>query len=183
MCHQISKGLLPDVGGAIPPSLMTNSLMAQGLTGQISGSVNDATGSAVVGAEVVLINQGTGATRQIASDQSGNFLFAQLLAGNYTLTITAPGFKKHEEKDVVLSSSERAVVRPISLELGAISESISVTAEGAKLQTQSAERSGTLTANMIVETPQKGRHFLSLLSLMPGVINNNNFETSYCLLP
>ena len=60
--------------------------------------------------------------------------------------------------------------------LGAVSESISVTAEAAKLQTQSAERSGTLSANMIVETPQKGRHFLSLLTLMPGVINNNNFE-------
>jgi hypothetical protein len=157
-------------------SLMTGSLMAQGLTGQISGSVNDSTGSAVVGAEVVLTNQGTGATRQISSDQSGNFLFAQLLAGNYTLTITSAGFKKHEEKDVVLSSSERAVVRPITLELGAISESISVTAESAKLQTQSAERAGTLSSNMIVETPQKGRHFLGLLSLMPGVINNNNFE-------
>ena len=75
-----------------------------------------------------------------------------------------------------LSSSERAVVRPIALALGAISESISVTAEGVKLQTQSAERAGTLSANMIVETPTKGRHFLGLLSLMPGVINNNNFE-------
>src|SRR6185295_5335655 len=82
-------------------------------------------------------------------------------------------FKKHEEKDVVLSSSERAAVRPIALELGAISESISVTAETAKIQTQSAERAGTLSANMIVETPVKGRHFLGLLSLMPGVINNN----------
>jgi hypothetical protein len=152
------------------------SLMAQGLTGQISGTVNDTSGSAVVGAEVVLLNQGTGQTRQMASDQSGNFLFAQLLAGSYTLTIGAPGFKKHEERDIVLSSSERAVVRPISLELGALSESISVTAESAKLQTQSAERSGTLTSHQLLETPQKGRHFLSLLSLMPGVINKNNFE-------
>src|SRR6185295_18614927 len=108
--------------------LMTTSLRGQGLTGQISGSVQDSTGAAVVGAEVILANQGTGATRQVTSDQSGNFLFAQLLAGNYTLTISAAGFKKHEEKDLVLSSSERAVVRPITLELGAISESISVTA-------------------------------------------------------
>src|SRR5712691_5313549 len=154
----------------------TGSLIAQGLTGQISGTVNDSSGSAVVGAEAVLLNQGTGQTRQMASDQSGSFLFAQLLPGSYTLTISAPGFKKAQETDIVLSSSERAVVRPITLELGAISESISVTAEAAKLQTQSAERSGTLSANQIVETPQKGRHFLSLLSLMPGVINNNNFE-------
>jgi hypothetical protein len=153
----------------------TGLLLSQGLTGQISGTVNDSTGSAVI-AEIVLLNQGTGQTRQVVSDASGTFLFAQLLAGQYTLTIAAPGFKKYEERDVVLSSSERAVVRPITLEVGAISESISVTAEAAKLQTQSAERSGTLSANMIVETPQKGRHFLSLLTLMPGVINNNNFE-------
>src|SRR6478672_7368821 len=155
--------------------LLAGSLTGQGLTGQISGTVNDSSGSAVV-ADVVLLNQGTGQTRRIVSDATGNFLFAQLLAGDYTLTISAPGFKKHEEKDIVLSSSERAVVRPITLEVGAITESISVTAEAAKLQTQSAERSGTLTANMIVETPQKGRHFLSLLTLMPGVISNNNFE-------
>lgn len=152
------------------------SLKGQGLTGQISGSVHDPSGSPVVAAAVALVNQGTGATRQLTSDQSGTFLFAQLLAGNYTLTISAPGFKKHEEKDIVLSSSERAVVRPIALELGALSESISVTAEGVTLQTQSAERAGTLSSNMIVETPTKGRHFLGLLSLMPGVINNNNFE-------
>src|ERR1041384_5706258 len=163
------------IGVVACATFLTNSLMAQGLTGQISGTVNDSSGSAV-SAEVVLLNQGTGQTRRVVSDQSGNFLFAQLLAGQYTLTIAAPGFKKYEERDVVLSSSERAVVRPITLEVGAISESISVTAEAAKLQTQSAERSGTLTANMIVETPQKGRHFLSLLTLMPGVINNNNFE-------
>jgi hypothetical protein len=152
------------------------SSMAQGLTGQISGTVNDSSGSAVVGAETVLLNQGTGQTRQMASDQSGSFLFAQLLPGSYTLTISAPGFKKAQETDIILSSSERAVVRPITLELGAISESISVTAEAAKLQTQSAERSGTLNSNQLVGTPQKGRHFLSLLSLMPGVISNNNFE-------
>src|SRR6266852_7223091 len=155
---------------------LTGSLMAQGLTGQISGSVNDSTGSAVVGAQVSLLNQGTGQTRQLMSDQSGGFLFAQLLAGSYTLMISAPGFKRYEEKDIILSSSERAAVRPITLELGALSESVAVTAEVAQLQTQSAERAGTLNSNQLIETPQKGRHFLSLLSLMPGVINNNNFE-------
>src|SRR5215813_12692950 len=160
---------------AITAILATTCLWSQGLTGQISGGVNDSSGSPVVGADVGLMNQGTGAARRVATDPSGNFLFAQLLAGNYTLSISVPGFKKYEEKDIVLSSSERAVVRPITLELGAITESISVTAEGAKLQTQSAERAGTLSSTMILETPTKGRHFLGLLSLMPGVISNNNF--------
>src|SRR4029453_6197617 len=51
-----------------------------------------------------------------------------------------------------------------------------VAAEAVKLQTQSAERAWALDATQITQIPQKGRHFLSLLSLMPGVINNNNFE-------
>jgi outer membrane receptor protein involved in Fe transport len=170
------RNFRPALYAVILTVFLTGSLIAQGLTGQISGSVNDSTGSAVVGAQVSLLNQGTGQTRQLTSDQSGGFLFAQLLAGSYTLMISAPGFKRYEEKDIVLSSSERAAVRPIMLELGALSESIAVTAEVAQLQTQSAERAGTLNSNQLIETPQKGRHFLSLLSLMPGVINNNNFE-------
>jgi len=149
------------VSAIICAALLTTSLIAQGLTGQISGTINDSSGSAVVGVGVNLLNEGTGQTRQITSDSSANFLFTQLLAGSYTLTLAALGFKRYEEKEIILSSSERAVVRPITLQLGAISESISVTAEAAKLQTQSAERSGTLSSDQIVETPQKGRHFLS----------------------
>jgi hypothetical protein len=155
---------------------LTSQSWGQGLTGQISGSVRDQSGSVVVNAAVEIVNDGTGQRRSVTTDETGAFLFPQLLAGRYTLTVGAPGFKTYEERGVELSSSERAVVRPISLALGAVSDSVSVTAEVAKLQTQSAERSGALSANMIVETPQKGRHFLSLLSLMPGVINNNNFE-------
>src|ERR1051325_1963586 len=132
------RSALCAIAGAL---FLAGSLTGQGLTGQKSGPVNDSSGSAVI-AEVVLLSQGTGQTRRVLSDATGSFLFAQLLAGEYTLTISASGFKKHEEKAVVLSSSERAVVRPITLEVGAISESISVTAEAAKLQTQSAERSG-----------------------------------------
>ena len=156
--------------------LSTASLVGQGLTGQLSGSIQDSSGGAMAGVQVMLANDGTGQVREMVSDTTGAFVFAQLLAGTYTITISAPGFKKHEEKGIVLSSSERAVVRPITLEVGGTTESISVTAQTTQLQTQSAERSGTLTNTQLLQTPQKGRHFLSLLTLMPGVINNNNFE-------
>src|SRR5688572_25675338 len=156
---------------------MTPLLWSQGLTGQISGSVRDPSGSVVAGATVDLTNEGTGQVRSMSTDESGAFLFPQLLDGKYTLIITAAGFKKHQEQGVEMSSSERTVVRPITLTLGAVNESVTVAAEAAKLQTQSAERAGTLEAQQLTQIPQKGRHFLSLLSLMPGVINNNNFES------
>jgi hypothetical protein len=156
--------------------LVVPSAWSQGLTGQISGSARDQSGSVVVGAAVELVNEGTGQARTAVTDETGAFVIPQLLAGTYTLRVVAVGFKRHEEQGIALSSSERAVVRPITLELGAVTESISVAAQAAALQTQSAERAGTLSAQQITEVPQKGRHFLSLLSLMPGVINNNNFE-------
>jgi len=152
------------------------SLYGQGLTGQISGSVQDSSGSAMTGATVELTNTGTGLIKQGTTDASGAFIFPQLLAGTYTITVASPGFKKYEQKDIALSSSERSVLRTIVMELGSLSESVSVTAEAAQLQTQSSEHSASITTTQITETPQKGRIFLNLLSLMPGVINNSNFE-------
>ncbi|HYP06276.1 MAG TPA: carboxypeptidase regulatory-like domain-containing protein, partial [Bryobacteraceae bacterium] len=157
-------------------ALSTGLLYGQGLTGQISGSVKEQSGSVIAGAAVELLNQGTSQVRSTTTDTLGEFVFPQLLAGQYTLTVTAPGFKQHQEVGIALSSSERAVVRPITLALGAVTESVSVTADAPLLQTQSAERASTLSAYQITQVPQKGRVFLNLLTLMPGVINNNNFE-------
>ena len=152
------------------------SIYGQGLTGQISGSVQEQSGAVVAGAVVELFNQATSQTRTAATDSLGEYVFPQLLAGQYTLTITAPGFKRYQEAGITLSSSERVVVRPITLTLGAVTDSVSVTADAPLLQTQSAERASTLNSFQITQVPQKGRHFLNLLTLMPGVINNNNFE-------
>jgi hypothetical protein len=136
--------------------LLTLPVRGQGLTAQISGSVQDSSGSAIVGATVELVNAGTGATRQTTTDETGAFLIPQLLAGTYNISVTASGFKKHEQTNLPLSSNERSALRAITLELGSLTESISVTAEATKLQTQSAERAGTLSSRQILDIPQKG---------------------------
>jgi len=118
--------------------LKVASMNGQGLTGQVSGSVQDSSASAIVGAGVDLVNTGTGVVRKTATDESGNFIFPQLLAGAYNITVSAPGFKTYAAKGIVLASSERSVLRTIVLEVGALSESVSVTAEAARLQTQRA---------------------------------------------
>ncbi|HWB85274.1 MAG TPA: carboxypeptidase-like regulatory domain-containing protein [Bryobacteraceae bacterium] len=156
--------------------LSVEALNGQGLTGQISGAVQDSSQAAIAGATVQLRNTGTGQVKTAATDESGAFLFPQLLAGTYEIKVAAPGFKTYEERSIVLASSERSVLRTIVLELGAISESVSVTAEAAHLQTQSAERADSLTTIQITETPQKGRIFLNLLTMTPGVINTGAYE-------
>lgn len=146
----------------------------QGLTGQISGTVADPTGTRILGAEVVLTNVNTSQTRRVTTDNTGGFVFTQLLPGNYTLTVSQPGFKRYEQRDIELTATERVVVREIRLELGEVTQTISVEAEAARLQTQSAERSGLISTQQYERLSLKGRDYLGLVRLLPGVIDTRN---------
>jgi len=156
---------------AIPASL---SLFGQGLTGTITGNVADQSGSPVPGAEITLNNVGTGQNRSTQSDSTGAFVFTQLLPSTYKATVTSKGFKKYEQTDIVLSATERVVLKRIDLQLGEISQTVEVRAETARLQTQSAERSGLITLEQTQNVPLKGRDYLGLVKLLPGVIDTAN---------
>jgi hypothetical protein len=151
-------------------------LNGQGLTGQISGRVQDPSGQVVPFADVGLVNTGTGQTRAAVTDDLGNFVFTELLPGTYQLHVRATGFKKYEQRDIVLSATERVVLRQIVLELGEISQTVSVNAEAARLQTQSAERTGLISTSQIQELSLKGRDYMGLIRLLPGVLDTNNRE-------
>ncbi|MBI4877483.1 MAG: TonB-dependent receptor [Acidobacteria bacterium] len=150
------------------------SLFGQGLTGQISGSVRDPSGSAVPGAELTLTNAGTAQVRQGKTDGTGAFVFTQILPGTFRLSVTSAGFQKYEQTDIVLSATERVVIPPIALVLGEVTQTISVEAEAARLQTQSAERSGLISMAQTQNIPLKGRDYIGLLKLLPGVVDNQN---------
>jgi hypothetical protein len=128
-------------------------LGAQGLTGQISGSVVDPTGRAVAGTTVVLVNIDTAQTREATTGASGDFVIAQLLRGTYRLTVSAPGFKRFERPAVELTATERVVLPEIVLELGEVTQTVTV-------QTQNI--------------PLKGRDYLGLLKVLPGVVDTQN---------
>jgi hypothetical protein len=155
---------------------MSTSVFGQGLTGQISGMVADPSGNAISGAEVTLLNVGTSQTRNVPTDVTGAFVFAQLLPGRYEVAITHPGFKKYEKKDIELTATERVVLRAIRLELGEVTQTIAVEAEMARLQTQSAERSGLISTMQYERLSLKGRDYLGLVRLLPGVIDTRNRE-------
>src|SRR5215510_4968798 len=91
---------------------------AQGLTGQISGTLTDSNGGVVPNAKVQVLNEETSQAREVTSDSDGNFVVPQLLPGTYSLVITAGGFKKFEQKGIVLTANERVAVRKITLEVG-----------------------------------------------------------------
>ena len=155
-------------------SLFPGLLPGQGLTGSITGTVSDPSGSAVPGAELRLTNVATSRTHEVKSDANGDFVFTQLLPGTFRLAVSAPGFKRYEQTDVVLTATERVVLNRIQLQLGELSQTVEVQAETARLQTQSAERSGLISTDQTQNVPLKGRDYLGLVKLLPGVVDSQN---------
>lgn len=144
---------------------------AQIVTGSISGTVSDPSGALIPGAAVTLRHEATGMTRNSITDGAGNFTIGGLDAGAYTLTVTGSGFKKYEKRDIMLATGERLPVGTIRLEVGAITETISVTAQGgAIVQTQSAERADVITSTQVDGLLLRGRNVKDLVGLLPGVV-------------
>ena len=102
----------------------------QGLTGQISGTVADAGGGVMPGATVTLKDAGTNATRDTITAPDGTFVFPDLLAGTYDISVSIQGFKTYEQKSIVLGATERVALRTIALEVGGLQETVTVTSEG-----------------------------------------------------
>ena len=149
---------------------------AQGLTGQLSGSVTDTTGSAIPGATVTVKNAGTQVTRDIVTDETGTFVIPDLLAGTYDLTVGLTGFKTYLQQGIALSANERVALRTIALEVGEMTETVLIVATAARVQTQSAERSGLITQEQIKDIALKGRDYMGMLRLLPGVVDTANRE-------
>src|SRR5438128_6392909 len=141
---------------------------AQGLTGQISGKLYDPNGGVVPNAKIEVINQETAQSRMVNSDDDGNFVITQLLPGPYTLFVSVSGFKKFEQKGIILSANERVDVHKITLEVGAVSETVSVTADPAYIKTEGSERAGLIDEQQIQGIALKGRDYMGMLRLLPG---------------
>ncbi len=114
--------------------------LSQQVTGSISGSVRDSSGLSLDHAPLRLVNTATGAEREAQSNESGDFVITSVDPGQYKLSVQAPGFKSFEKTGIVLTASERLSVGNLVLQLGDVSERITVEAQGTVVQTASAGR-------------------------------------------
>jgi hypothetical protein len=149
---------------------------AQTLTGQIGGTVVDDQGAAIPGATVTAVNNATRATREAVTDAQGAFVITGVLAGTYDLRVALTGFRTYEQRGLVVSATERVALASIQLQVGGVSETVSVAAEGARIQTQSGERSATISAEQIQDIGLRGRDFMGTLKMLPGVIDTSARE-------
>ncbi|MCS7314727.1 MAG: carboxypeptidase regulatory-like domain-containing protein [Bryobacterales bacterium] len=141
----------------------------QTTTGIVSGRVVDPQGHAVPGAEVSLTQETTGVRRSTATDATGDFVFPSVLPGRYSISVNAQGFKRLEKKGYTLTAFERLSVGTLTLEVGSLTESITVTAEAPPIQTASQERSAVLNDKQMSYLSTPGRDFMNLLKVLPGV--------------
>ena len=151
-------------------------VFTQGLTGQISGALTDPNGGVVPNAKISVKNEETAQVREVTSDSDGNFFVPQLLPGTYSLEVSASGFKKFEQKGIVVTANDRVAIRKISLEVGDVSQTVTVTAEQTLVKTESAERAGLIDEQQIQGIALKGRDYMGLVKLLPGVVDTANRE-------
>ena len=150
----------------------------QVVSSSLVGTLLDPTTSAVPSVAISLTNPATGAVQKTDSNADGLFRFTNLPAGTYSLSIHATGFKTYNQQSIVISSSETRDLGRIMLQLGNVTEEISVTAEATPLQTASSEKSSLVTGTQLSAIALKGRDFFGLLSTLPGVVDTRNRDAT-----
>src|SRR5262245_10364452 len=143
-------------------------VVAQTPFGAIVGTVYDASGLPVSGAEVEVTNEGTNASYNVKTNQSGDYLVPALPVGLYRVTGRAQGFKAKVVQGVVLEVAARPRV-DLRLEVGQLAEQVTVSASTPLVQSETANVGTVIDNKKIVDLPLNGRRATSLAYLVPGV--------------
>lgn len=147
-------------------------LQAQTITGTITGTVTDASGALAPNTKVTATNEGTGVQTAATTNQAGIYNLPFLPVGRYTISAEAGGFKKSVVGPFALETNQ--VVRmDVTLEVGAVTESVEVTAVAAALQTESTQTGQTLGTKRLTDLPLNGRNIVSAMLLIPGAVQTN----------
>jgi Carboxypeptidase regulatory-like domain len=149
-------------------ALSASSAFAQLSSATLSGVVRDSTGAVIAKASLILANVDTGIERPGSSNESGNYVFADITPGRYTLKTSAQGFSTKQVSAFVLAVNQTATI-DVVLAPGAQTEVVTVDAAGEQLQTSTAELGTVIATHQVNDLPLNGRNFTQLLSLTPGV--------------
>ncbi|MFN7544855.1 MAG: carboxypeptidase regulatory-like domain-containing protein [Acidobacteriota bacterium] len=146
----------------------TATMMGQAVNGTLVGTVTDSSNALVASAKVTITAKGTGISQLGSTNASGNFAFPNLQPGVYKVEVEVAGFRKsiRDNVDVLVNSTARA---DFELQPGQVSESISVTAEAAVLQTDRTDTGRKIETKQLADMPLAyNRNFQNLINLVPG---------------
>jgi len=146
-------------------------------TGAITGTVTDSSGGAVANATVVATNKGTNQERDTKTGVDGVYKITLLTPGSYSLKFTAAGFKSSQVDSVAVNVTETESVNQV-MQVGAVTESVTVEATVETLQTESSTLGTTVTGSQISALPMANGNYTEILSLSAGTSANVDNATS-----
>lgn len=148
---------------------------AQEVRASLAGIVADPAGAPVGGASVLLTSTERNTTMTAQTNEVGNYLFPFVIPGNYTLTVEHQGFKKFVRQSIVLEAQDKARA-DVTLEIGDMSQSVTVEADVSQLQTESASRGQVISNQLIANLPTQGRNPFQIAWAMPGVTKTGDWR-------
>ncbi len=152
--------------------LISSAALAQITTGTVSGTVKDPQGAVIPGATVVLISDTRGTKSAPAvTNETGDYVFPNVTADTYTVEVSLDAFKTVRRTGIAVSGGDRVGIPPLTLEPGALAETVTVVADSPLVQTQSGERSFAVSSEQIEHLPISRGNFTSLTAFTPGVIS------------
>lgn len=143
-------------------------VLAQQGTAEIGGRVVDEQGGVLPGTMIVITNEDSGVYREIVSSPDGNYFAAQLVPGRYKIAAKLAGFKNFERGDLIAAVGKRLTI-DITMNVGALEETIRVTGESPLVDTTSAKVGGNIGTDELSEMPAVNRNYFATVSLLPGI--------------
>jgi hypothetical protein len=150
---------------------------AQDIFGRIIGTVSDSSGATVANAKITITNEATQIARTVTADKNGYYVADDLPVGTYTVRAEQTGFRATAKIGNVLVAGGRLTV-DLSLEVGAVTETVTVQATGDTVNTTSGEISTTIDSQQMQNMALNQRHYETLVTLMPGAQINITDPTS-----
>ena len=164
--------------GALGPALIAlvfaahpTVLRAQTTSASISGSVQDSQGGVLPGVTVTMTSRTQGNVLTAVTDNGGRFVFPIVRPDTYTLQATLPGFKTAERTNLIVNANDKLSTGVLTLDVGALSEEVTVSSPVTPLQSVSGERSFTLQNETLKNIANNGRALFNFATLVPGALS------------
>ncbi len=167
VCRQVLRRILALV---VVSCFAALPVLAQGITGTLSGTVKDASGGVIPGATVTLMSESRGTIlAPVVTNAQGDFVFPNLTADTYTVQVEMSSFQTLKRSGVQISSGARLSLGTLSIVIGGLTDVATVKSEAPLIQAVSGERSFTVTTENVSNLPLANRSYDALLALAPGV--------------
>ena len=163
-----NKKVVATLATSLAALILCVSAWSQGNLGRISGIVTDQSGGVIVGAKVTVVDVQRGVSRNLVTDNGGQYLATGLIPGQYEVTVEAMGFAKFDRRNIDVAVGGEVGV-DVTLSPGSQTQTVTVTEEAPMISTTNATLGGVVENRELTELPLSGRNYLHLLDDKPGM--------------